>query len=118
MGWSIGYDEKNKRDIGYGVPAICDHPECNKEINRGLSYVCGGEPSGGDCGCGLHFCWYHLSAGSLCERCELDQQPFEGKPDCKEWAEFKLTDESWQEWRNGNPDCVKALEAIVKGGDQ
>jgi hypothetical protein len=44
MGWSIGYDENWKRDIGYGVPAVCDHPKCNKIINRGLSYVCGGEP--------------------------------------------------------------------------
>ena len=28
MGWSIGYDEKWQRDIGYGVPAICDYPGC------------------------------------------------------------------------------------------
>ena len=50
MGWSIGYDSNWDRDIGYGVPAYCDHPDCNEEIDRGLSYVCGGEPYGGDRG--------------------------------------------------------------------
>ena len=29
MGWSIGYDTNWKRDIGYGVPAKCDHPRCD-----------------------------------------------------------------------------------------
>lgn len=54
MGWSIGYDSKWKRDIGYGVPAWCDHPGCIEEIYRGLSHVCGGEPYGGERGCGLY----------------------------------------------------------------
>lgn len=74
MGYSIGYDENWKRDIGYGVPAICDHPGCGKAIDRGLSYVCGGM-GGGQYGCGLFFCEEHLYYGivdaseSLCERC-------------------------------------------------
>lgn len=50
MGWSIGYDNNWKRDIGYGVPATCDHPDCNEEIDRGLAYVCGNEPRGGEDG--------------------------------------------------------------------
>lgn len=33
MGWSIGYDNSWKRDIGYGVPAFCDHPGCMTSIN-------------------------------------------------------------------------------------
>ena len=45
MGWEIGYDDNWERDIGYGVPAECDHPDC-QVIDRGLSYVCGGEPYG------------------------------------------------------------------------
>ncbi len=53
MGWSIGSD--GDRDIGYGVPAECDHPDCTAEIDRGLSYVCGGDPYGGEYGCGLFF---------------------------------------------------------------
>ena len=35
MGWSLGYDGRWKRDIGYGVPAVCDFPGCNEEIDRG-----------------------------------------------------------------------------------
>ena len=59
MGWSIGYDEKWARDIGYGVPAVCDHPDCDARIDRGLSYVCcNQEPRGGE-GCGLYFCEKH-----------------------------------------------------------
>jgi hypothetical protein len=46
MSWAIGYDGRWKRDIGYGVPAYCDHPGCNEEIDRGLAHVCGGEPYG------------------------------------------------------------------------
>lgn len=53
MSWAIGYDENWKRDVGYGVPAICDHPGCNEKIDRGLAFVCGGEPMGGEKGCGL-----------------------------------------------------------------
>ena len=40
MGWAIGYDGRWERDIGYGVPAVCDHPDCNVRIDRGLDYVC------------------------------------------------------------------------------
>lgn len=37
MGWSIGFDTRWKRDIGYGVPAECDHPTCGAQIDRGLA---------------------------------------------------------------------------------
>ena len=109
MGWSIGYDEKLKRDIGYGVPAICDHPECNNKIDRGIDYVCGGEPYGGDNGCGLHFCYDHLMHDYVCVRCRDGKEPFTPKPDVKEWVEWKLTDKSWQQWRDENKDEVERL---------
>lgn len=111
MGWEIGFDEKWKRDIGYGVPAYCDHPECNERIDRGLSYVCAdGEPRGGD-GCGLYFCEKHkgfaqfgkdeddLILSDCCERCRDGLEPFTPKPEHPEWVEFKATDPSWAEWR-------------------
>ena len=60
MGYEIGYDDTWDRDIGYGVPAECDHPDCHTRIDRGLSYVCGGEPYGGELGCCLFFCEDHL----------------------------------------------------------
>lgn len=100
MGWSIGYDAKWKRDIGYGVPAICDDPSCGAEIDRGLSRVCGGLPYGGDVGCGLYFCGDHLfGVEPLCARCMDDGEPFEPKPDVPEWIAHKATDPSWAAWR-------------------
>lgn len=120
MGWSIGYDEKHARDIGYGVPAICDHPDCDAKIDRGLAYVCGGEPYGGEFGCGLYFCEIHLyyvrsqdSRGptpcrfpQLCERCVESGDAFQPKPDDPMWMKFKMADESWAKWRkeNGHPE--------------
>lgn len=120
MGWSVGYDKKWGRDIGYGVPAICDHHECNEKIDRGLSYVCGGEPYGGDKGCGLYFCENHLAfssvkGGFVCKRCREDMDPFEPKPDTKEWVFHKLTDKSWMEWREDNTEEVIALTKQIQG---
>lgn len=110
MGWSIGWDSRWNRDIGYGVPAICDHPKCGAEIDRGLAHVCGGEPYGGEHGCGLHFCpahlWYHtFGRGSnaecvqTCARCKRYRQPFAPKPDHPDLVHHKATDPSWAEWR-------------------
>lgn len=114
MGWSIGYDKKWDRDIGYGVPSVCDHPDCNKEIDRGVCFVCGGQPFGGQAGCGLFFCEDHLYFYSgkpyfICERCGEDLEPFEPKPDTKEWVAHKLTDDSWHEWREENTEKVREM---------
>lgn len=142
MGWSIGYDETHKRDVGYGVPATCDHPDCNAEIDRGLSRVCGAHPFGGEQGCGLYFCGSHLRHGfwgdenltaaqeeahdgervQLCASCLAGEDHFPLKPDVREWIEHKLNDPSWQEWRDENPDDVAkimaAIAAMDKGGKQ
>lgn len=116
MGWSIGYDENWKRDVGYGVPAECDHPRCKERIDRGLAYVCGGEPYGGEHGCGLHFCGSHLRHRSPqganrsvmnCFRCMDYKRPYKPKPDLFEWNEHKLTDPSWAEWRATNQEWVE-----------
>lgn len=126
MGWSIGHDSrwgKFGRDIGYGVPATCDHPGCGKRIDRGLSYVCGGDPYGGEHGCGLFFCGKHLTyedrgedCAQLCERCAVEPEPaepFEPTPDIKRWIRHKLTDKSWATWRSENPEEVAALAAAT-----
>jgi len=120
MSWAVGYDSHWKRDIGYGVPSICDHPECNEKINRGLSYVCGNEPKGGEHGCGLYFCEDHLETvwddednvvlSNVCEKCANSLEPFKPKPDTKEWIDHKLTDESWSKWREENPEEVEKLK--------
>lgn len=105
MSWSIGYDNTWKRDIGYGVPAYCDYPGCGAEIDRGLSYVCCDQkPYGGDDGCGLFFCAAHL--GHKCNKAHINFQPTMDHPD---WIKWKLTDESWQQWRDMNPEEAASL---------
>lgn len=124
MSWAVGYDSNWRRDIGYGVPSRCDHPECDKDIDRGLSYVCGGRPYGGEHGCGLYFCGSHLYVAPildegeeededteiafLCERCRDKQLPFDAKPDVPKWVNHKLTHPSWAKWREENKDWVEA----------
>jgi hypothetical protein len=120
MGWSIGWDSKWARDIGYGVPAICDLPKCDKEIDRGLSFVCGSEPYGGNYGCGLYFCEEHFEYrkphGSdrniqLCPRCYTYRSFYKPKPDSKEWVDWKLKDKSWEKWREENPAEVLEMQS-------
>lgn len=117
MGWSVGVD-RDGRDIGYGVPALCDYPGCNKKIDRGLSYVCGMiNTDGEDRGCGLHFCPDHMGwspkYGQLCKQCYPRMKPpFTRKPDLPEWSKHKLTDPTWQKWREENPDEVERLKRL------
>ena len=122
MGWSCGFDSNWNRDIGYGVPATCDYPGCGEAIDRGLAYVCGSEPYGGERGCGLYFCDEHMvivfdvqldEATQQCERCEEGKPPFDATPDTREWIEWKLTDESWAPWRVENPEKVAGMQAAV-----
>jgi len=136
MGWSLGYDGNWQRDVGYGVPAYCDHPKCKRKINRGLAFVCGGEPYGGESGCGLYFCEKHLhyttrndengeeDSPQLCEICiynfELDdanwqqfKKCFEPKPDHKQWIRWKLKDASWAEWRENHPTLVEEMKKAL-----
>ncbi len=115
MGWSLGWDSTWKRDVGYGVPAYCDYPGCNEEINRGLPYVCcDTQMYGGENGCGRYYCAQH----------ELlhweDDEPTCGHPDDDyvspehpDWIHHKLTDESWQRWRDENPSEVAKLQSAT-----
>ena len=115
MSFSIGFDDKWNRDIGYGVPATCDHPECDEFITRGLGYACGEDPSGAEKnkGCGLYFCDDHLLYDhrflQLCEHCIAGEgETFVPSPDVQEWVDHKLTHQSWADWRESNPDWVAA----------
>jgi hypothetical protein len=132
MGWSVGWDPKWKRWVGYGVPAICDEPDCSVKIDRGLAYVCGSDPMGGEHGCGLYFCETHLPGSldwiiserpdgdlevedaptvDLCERCLRGQEPFEKSPDTDEWLRHLRDHESWGPWRDENPRELEELKA-------
>jgi hypothetical protein len=108
MSWAIGFDSNWNRDIGYGVPAYCDHPGCKAEIDRGLAYVCRDSESYGGKGCGLYFCPDHLGYYG-CERCTKRRKPFAATPDHPEWLQHKLTDASWQQWRDENQAEVESM---------
>lgn len=77
MGWSNCGEDDQGRSIGYQVDATCDFEGCKVEINRGLSYVCGGMHGGPEIEhhgktiqtCGQYFCADHLIA-SVCAACE------------------------------------------------
>lgn len=118
MSWAIGYDANWGHDIGYGVPAVCDHPKCNEEIDRGLAHVCCDQkPCGGEKGCGLYFCGKHQDYMGRCPKCaRYDKTPYKAKPDVREWIEWKLTHESWQRWRDENPDQVEAMKLLNPSG--
>lgn len=119
----MGYEvyEVGKRFGGYGVPAICEHPGCNKEIDRGMAYACGGEPFS-ELGCDRYFCGKHLeyhefNTGygsreglSVCKRCAQRKKPFPYKPEHPDWVNHILTHDSWAEWRKENPEKVKELK--------
>lgn len=61
VGWSYCGEDDLGRPIGYSIEAVCDFPGCEAEIDRGLSYCCGGMHGGGDDGCGRYFCPEHLA---------------------------------------------------------
>jgi len=59
MGWGRGENAEH-RAVGYLVVAECDQDDCERQIDRGLAYVCGGMHDGGEQGCGGYFCDGHL----------------------------------------------------------
>jgi hypothetical protein len=112
MSWAVGYDTTWRRDIGYGVPALCDYPGCGAEIDRGLAYVCGNEPYGGEDGCGLFFCPDHGAGEVVCTHPFKDDPAFTPTADVPEWIERKLTDESWAEWRASNESTTTGVYSL------
>lgn len=123
----MGYQcyEMNGRDQGYGVPAKCDHPGCNEDIDRGMGFACGGDPNEN---CGLFFCHKHKAHDidpeaewtadnrhtfSVCGRCKTGAEPFDPSPDTQEWIDHKMIDPTWDLWRSENPEFVKANQASL-----
>jgi len=115
------------RFAGYGVPAGCDWPDCDEEINRGLGFKCeehgryelmlNGEAISYDRfddepeaeeewvtadGCGLYFCEDHREKTTA-------HTLIAAKPDTIEWVRHLLTAPSWATWRAENPARVTAL---------
>lgn len=115
MGWQVYEDTKGRplRMAGYGVPAYCDHPKCNEEIDRGVIYICGEINRNEEDGCGLHFCSAHLNHKQLCARCARHKDPFPPKPDHPTWVQHVLTDDSWKQWRTENPAYAEKYSALT-----
>lgn len=61
MGYAY-YVLDDGREAGYGVAATCDQADCHAQIDRGLSYLCGGLMPGDTSGnaCSGYFCEQHL----------------------------------------------------------
>ena len=123
MSWAIGYDDTWKRDIGYGVPAYCDYPGCEKKINRGLAYVCcEQQPYGGGNGCGRYFCPEHTMINygpddEDEEPCCAHEDADHIAPEHPDWIRHKLTDITWHQWCLENPDEVKRLKEALPNDD-
>ena len=121
MGWAVGWDQRTGRVIGYGVPAVCEEPGCDKKIDRGLAYACGGMN-----GCARFFCDDHLylvwpegaetddgwdgpdyySGHGLCGQCLDVALPYPLKPERKKWLRHVLSHESWDRWRQEEPELA------------
>lgn len=119
---------------GYGVPTICEHPDCNEEIDRGMSFACGDEPFS-EYGCDRYFCSKHkhytyfdpeqddgrchheddcdCETRNVCDRCAKGEAPFDYKPEHPTWIRHLLRDGSWAEWRKENPDRVEELRKQI-----
>jgi hypothetical protein len=113
MGYSVYEEPGHARWAGYGVPAECDWPNCETEINRGMAYMCaghawievGGEFIAVEEGCGLFFCGRHR---------EDDHDGIPPKPDSIEWMRHMLTDLSWATWRDEHPRRVELMREAVQ----
>lgn len=78
MGWANCGTDSQGRPIGYAHEATCDHHGCNENIDRGLSYACGGMHGENGFDCEKYFCYKHLYfidadsddvLGPVCEEC-------------------------------------------------
>lgn len=99
-----------ERWAGYGVPALCDHPDCSTEIWRGEACKCGdlftdnhGRHVDGECmGCGFFYCNTHRFG---------NHEGITPKPDTPQWVRWILEDDSWARWREEHPTKAAALRS-------
>lgn len=62
MGWGYcGTNPDTGEEMGYAILGVCHAEGCDKAIDHGISYVCGGMHEGGEHGCGYYFCGDHLA---------------------------------------------------------
>lgn len=86
------------RWAGSRVPALCDWPTCDAEINRGRAHRC--VDHGGEDGCELFFCPRHLMQSTI-------HDLIRPKPDPGRWELMILTDDTLEPWRQEHPAEVE-----------
>ena len=86
------------RWAGSRVPALCDWPTCEAEINRGREHRC--VDHGGEDGCELFFCSRHLVQSTV-------HDLIRPKPDHGRWELMILTDDTLEPWRQEHPAEVE-----------
>lgn len=96
-------------DLGNEVPAICEQPECDTVVHRGVVHICGMDPTGANgMGCGLQFCGKHLSGPHQnCDRCAEGTVPYTPKEIRPDFPDWRMTGAGWEEWRKAHPDLVQ-----------
>lgn len=100
MGYSVYWH--NGRWQGYGVPAYCDYPGCNKEIDRGMGYS--------------HKKGMNPDDPFLCSTHKYKDLPDDFEIDYNkehpEWINHLLKDDSWNLWRIENPEIVEKYKGM------
>src|SRR3990167_2703344 len=50
----------------------------------------------------------------LCQKCfRYDKKHYKPKPEVKEWIDWMLTDQSWEQWRKENPEKVERMRKSI-----
>ncbi|OTG87924.1 hypothetical protein [Acinetobacter sp. ANC 3813] len=146
MSYACYTSEKNGREQGHGVPAVCDHPDCTNEIDRGMGHLCFENPNI-EASCGGFYCSDHSDlsvtitedefdgldddeALELAQSYGLDEVPVfdedgyfyicNHKPieykESRKWLQFIHDDESWQTWLEKEPVRAARIKAWLESG--
>ena len=123
MGWSYAIDSSRSegdQEIGYSISAKCDLDGCEVDIDRGLSYVCGSDPYGGEYGCGGFFCADHLSWYSYWEEDGEEHLSPQMCPACgATWEKNGLTEDQYYDLQDTLlSQCRQLREACIDLGGQ
>lgn len=109
MGWANCGEDSKGRPIGYAVEATCDHPGCDKKIDRGLGHACGQNHGAVEESCEGYFCEDHLRTVisnndyphlcfACCEAIEKEE---------KEFGDGSETEEETDTCEEANPEDPK-----------
>ena len=143
MSWVVGFNQEQGRHIGYGVLAICDHPDCTVEIDRGLVYMCCENPHPSP-SCGGFYCAEHrdnyiygdeiddmddaelealgidvesqavFDAVENADIVRCRHSPIQPNKESASWLQHVIEDDTWSKWREENPEKVIAYQEAIK----